>query len=197
MDLEKKIIGIGGNARSGKDTLASNLVSILGELNIKAEKVSFANALRQSVDDFLLRELDISAFTEDKKEKDIIRPFLVFWGTDIMRGRDQNVWVKKLQNSLKEDQVNIISDLRFTNELDWIQNNNGVSVMLSRPNANPANKYEEEENKKLRQSVNLKFSLADLKKENRDYILKSVSHEILNSLLTEETLDLWKATCPL
>ena len=197
MDLEKKIIGIGGNARSGKDTLASNLVSILGELNIKAEKVSFANALRQSVDDFLLRELGISAFTEDKKEKDIIRPFLVFWGPDIMRGRDEDVWVKKLQSSLKEDQVNIISDLRFTNELDWIQNNNGVSVMLSRPNANPANKYEEEENKKLRQSVNLKFSLADLKKENRDYILKSVSHEILNSLLTEETLDLWKATCPL
>ena len=141
--------------------------------------------------------MGISAFTEDKKEKDIIRPFLVFWGTDIMRGRDEDVWVKKLQSSLKEDQVNIISDLRFTNELDWIQNNNGVSVMLSRPNANPANKYEEEENKKLRQSVNLKFSLADLKKENRDYILKSVSHEILNSLLTEETLDLWKATCPL
>ena len=197
MDLEKKIIGIGGNASSGKDTLANNLVSILAELNIKAEKVSFANALRQSVDDFLLRELGISAFTEDKKEKDIIRPFLVFWGTDIMRGRDEDVWVKKLQSSLKEDQVNIISDLRFTNELDWIQNNNGVSVMLSRPNANPANKYEEEENKKLRQSVNLKFSLADLKKENRDYILKSVSHEILNSLLTEETLDLWKATCPL
>ncbi len=197
MDLEKKIIGIGGNARSGKDTLANNLVSILAELNIKAKKVSFANALRQSVDDFLLRELGISAFTEDKKEKDIIRPFLVFWGTDIMRGRDEDVWVKKLQSSLKEDQVNIISDLRFTNELDWIQNNNGVSVMLSRPNANPANKYEEEENKKLRQSVNLKFSLADLKKENRDYILKSVSHEILNSLLTEETLDLWKATCPL
>ena len=197
MDLEKKIIGIGGNARSGKDTLASNLVDILAELNIKAEKVSFANALRQSVDDFLLRELGISAFTEDKKEKDIIRPFLVFWGTDIMRSRDEDVWVKKLQGSLREDQVNIISDLRFTNELDWIQNNNGVSVMLSRPNANPANKYEEEENKKLRQSVNLKFSLADLKKENRDYILKSVSHEILNSLLTEETLDLWKATCPL
>ena len=197
MDLEKKIIGVGGNARSGKDTLASNLVSILAELNIKAEKVSFANALRQSVDDFLLRELGISAFTEDKKEKDIIRPFLVFWGTDIMRRRDEDVWVKKLQSSLKENQVNIISDLRFTNELDWIQNNNGVSVMLSRPNANPANKYEEEENKKLRQSVNLKFSLADLKKENRDYILKSVSHEILNSLLTEETLDLWKATCPL
>ena len=39
--------------------------------------------------------------------------------------------------------------------------------------------------------------LKEIKKENRDYILKSVSHEILNSLLTEETLDLWKATCPL
>jgi hypothetical protein len=197
MDLDKKIIAVGGNARSGKDTLANNLVDILAELNIKAKKVSFAYALRESVDDFLLRELGISAFTEDKEEKDIIRPFLVFWGTDVMRGRDQNVWVKKIQKFLKPDSVNIISDLRFTNELDWVKEKNGVSVMLSRKAVNPANKYEEEENKKLYKSVNLKFSLAEFGEENKDKILKSLSHEILNSLLTEETLDLWKATCPL
>ena len=57
MVLDKKIIAVGGNARSGKDTLANNLVDILAELNIKAKKVSFAHALRESVDDFLLREL--------------------------------------------------------------------------------------------------------------------------------------------
>ena len=197
MDLDKKIIAVGGNARSGKDTLANNLVDILAELNIKAKKVSFAYALRESVDDFLLRELGISAFTEDKEEKDIIRPFLVFWGTDVMRCRDQNVWVKNIQKFLKPDSVNIISDLRFTNELDWVKEKNGVSVMLSRKAVNPANKYEEEENKKLYKSVNLKFSLAEFGEENKDKILKSLSHEILNSLLTEETLDLWKATCPL
>ena len=197
MDLDKKIIAVGGNARSGKDTLANNLVDILAELNIKAKKVSFAHALRESVDDFLLRELGISAFTEDKEEKDIIRPFLVFWGTDVMRGRDQNVWVKKIQKFLKPDSVNIISDLRFTIELDWVKEKNGVSVMLSRKAVNPANKYEEEENKKLYKSVNLTFSLAEFGEENKDKILKSLSHEILNSLLTEETLDLWKATCPL
>ena len=94
MDLTGKIIAIGGNARSGKDTLADNLVNILKDLDIKAQKVSFASALRHSVDDFLLKELGISAFTEKKEEKDIIRPFLVFWGTDIMRNQDQEVWIK-------------------------------------------------------------------------------------------------------
>ena len=196
MDLTGKIIAIGGNARSGKDTLADNLVNILKDLDIKAQKVSFASALRHSVDDFLLKELGISAFTEKKEEKDIIRPFLVFWGTDIMRNQDQEVWIKRLQKLLKPDQISIISDLRFTNELDWVRENEGISIMLNRAGIGPANKHEEEQNKKLYKLVNLKFDLGDLKGENKDKMLKGLSYEILNALLTEKTLDLWKATCP-
>ena len=97
MSLDYKIIGIGGNARSGKDTLGSYFVKILADQGIKAKTYSFANELKKSVDDFLIREIGISAFTEDEGEKKIIRPFLVFWGTDIMRKINDNVWVEKIE----------------------------------------------------------------------------------------------------
>ncbi len=194
MDLNNKIIAIGGNARSGKDTLADNFVALLEELDIKAKKVSFAYALKDSVDSFLLKETGISAFTKDLSEKSIIRPFLVCWGTDVMRSLDQDVWVKRLQKHLKPDRINIISDLRFTNELDWVRENKGLSLMLKREGINPANKHEEEQNKKLYKLVDLKFDMANLKEEK---MIKCLSYEMLNSLITEEIFDSWKATCPL
>ena len=88
MNFNKNIIAIGGNARSGKDTLGRNLVYILKEYGIKAKTYSFADQLKQETDEFLKKTLGISAFTENDDEKNIIRPFLVFWGTEIRRKMD-------------------------------------------------------------------------------------------------------------
>ena len=132
MNLDYKIIGIAGNARSGKDTLGENFVKILADQGIKAKRYSFAHELKKSVDDFLIREIGISAFTEDEEEKKIIRPFLVFWGTDMMRKINNNIWVEKIESSLYDNHVNIITDLRFDNELQWIKDNKGLSVLIKR-----------------------------------------------------------------
>ena len=193
MKLDTNVIGIGGNARSGKDTLADNLVEILKDLGIKSQKVSFAHALKSSVDDFLLRELGISAFTENSDEKQIIRPFLVCWGTNVMRSRNPKVWIEKLHSFLKEDEINIISDMRFENEHEWIKEVGGRTILIKRPGLKPANIYEEQENQKLSGLVDLKFGMANLSDEE---MIKGLSYEILNSLLTEEILETWKATCP-
>src|SRR5210317_63808 len=108
MNLDYKIIGIAGNARSGKDTLGKNFVKILADQGIKAKRYSFAHELKKSVDDFLIREIGISAFTEDEQEKKTIRPFLVFWGTDMMRKINNNIWVEKMEPSLYDNHVNIM-----------------------------------------------------------------------------------------
>ena len=63
------IIGICGNARSGKDTLGKNIVSILKDNGIKSKVLSFADELKKSVDEFLIDSIGISAFTEDEEEK--------------------------------------------------------------------------------------------------------------------------------
>lgn len=188
------IISISGNARSGKDTLAKNMSSILEEVGIKTKIVSFANELKESVNEFLLEQTGISAFTEDDEEKKIIRPFLVCWGTDVIRKIDDNTWINKLEENLCSDSVNIITDLRFENELKWIQENKGLSVFIERDGVEPANEYEKTNNLLLKESVDLNFTFGNFEDKN---ILRLTSVEILDKLINEDTFKLWKATCPL
>ena len=193
-NLAGKIISVSGNARCGKDTLGNNIVSILNDLGIKAKTLSFAYELKSSVDSFLLEQTGISAFTDNDIEKSIIRPFLVCWGTDVMRSIDNNIWINKLEASLSTDRVNIITDLRFENELDWVKSKGGLSIMLKRDGIKPANDYEKVNNLELSNNVDLSFCIGSFKDEK---ILKLTSMEILEQLITEKTFDLWKATCPL
>ena len=146
MKLDSNIIAIAGNARTGKDTLGNNFVKILNEQGIKAKTFSFANQLKESVNQFVIDQTGISAFTENKEEKKLIRPFLVCWGTDVMRKINNNIWIEKLSGNLLGDHVNIITDLRFANELKWIKESNGLSLLIKRDGINPANPYEEEQN---------------------------------------------------
>tara|TARA_R110000796_G_scaffold164018_3_gene280959 strand:+ start:949 stop:1548 length:600 start_codon:yes stop_codon:yes gene_type:complete len=190
--FKHKIIGISGNARSGKDTLGRNMVSILSDSGIKAKTFSFAHELKKSVDGFLLEQLGISAFTEDSDEKKIIRPFLVNWGTEIMRKKDSEHWIKSIEKKLSEDCVNIITDVRFENELDWVKEKDGLSVFLSRKGIAPANSYEEENNKLLSENVDLKFFIGNFEDEK---LIMLTSNEILDKLINNDIFELWKATC--
>ena len=192
MSFDYKIIGISGNARSGKDTMGVNFQKILSEIGIKSKRYSFAYELKKSVDEFLIGQLGISAFTEDEEEKKIIRPFLVFWGTDVMRSINNNVWVERLESNLKSNHVNIITDLRFTNELDWIKKNKGFSLMIKREGIEPANDYEKINNDKMSSVVDGCFEIGSFQD---DKIIELASNEILNSLINEKTYKLWKATC--
>jgi hypothetical protein len=197
MDINRKIIGISGNARSGKDTLGKNIQKILSELGVRSKIYSFADELKKSVDQFLIDQLNISAFTEDEEEKKKIRPFLVFWGTDVMRKINDNIWVDKLEDKLYTNEVSIITDVRFENELEWIKKNNGFSLFIKRNAALPANDYEKTNNERLENMSDVKFHISDFESGDHDKFLEITANEILNSFIDIETLDLWKATCNL
>lgn len=141
------LIGICGFAQVGKDTLSNFLVEFLGEKDIIAKKGSFADGVKRDLDAFLLEKLGISAFTEDPKEKEIIRPLLVSWGTDVMRNIDPDHWIKRYEYEYKDNlsfnKVSIISDLRFENELNWIHKSDGITVWVDRPQIKARNKDEE------------------------------------------------------
>lgn len=193
-NLDYKIISISGNARCGKDTMGQNFSSVLKDLGIKSKVVSFAYELKKSVDEFLKSQTGISAFTDNDDEKRLIRPFLVCWGTDIMRGINDNIWIERLTESLSDSCVNIITDLRFTNELNWVKDNKGFSIMLERDGIGPANEYERINNNKLAELVDLNFCIGSFDDQR---LLKLTSLEILDKIINEETYESWKATCPL
>ena len=192
MNLDYKIIGIAGNAGSGKDTLGENFEKILADQGIKAQRLSFAFELRKSLDEFLIKETGISAFTKDKNEKNLIRPLLVCWGTDIMRKLNDNIWIEKIEPSLLNDHVNIITDLRFPNELKWIKKNNGFSLLIKRDGINPANEYEKLHNENMAQDVDLEFEIGNFDDKK---LIQLTANEILNSLINQKTYNIWKATC--
>lgn len=116
-----KVIALAGNARCGKDSMCAVLTKILDGQNHNVKRIAFADAVKSETDVFLKETVGISAYTSDTSEKDIIRPFLVFWGTDFRRKHDDACWLKLAEKEMDPDAINIITDLRFENEREFIQ----------------------------------------------------------------------------
>ena len=138
-----KFIGVSGFARSGKDTFYERCKIALEKEGKKVCRFAFADALKSECDELLSKYTDISAFTENKTEKELVRPLLVTWGTNIRRELDQNCWIKKIQqdvvDKLIEDYYVFITDVRFKNEAEWIKINGGLLVNIGREGIGPAN----------------------------------------------------------
>ena len=130
-----KIIGISGLARSGKDSFYELSKSYLDNNNVKHERLAFADELKNECDPFLMKNVGISAFTEDDREKEIIRPLLVTYGTHIRRKLNPRCWIDKIEPKIKQAKnkhVFFVTDVRFKNEIDWIHEMGGLSVHVTR-----------------------------------------------------------------
>ena len=194
-----KIIGISGAARSGKDTFADCLIEVLNARGIKAKKFSFANQLKEEVKDFLQSTIGIDAFTQDDEKKKIIRPLLVTWGAEVRRKINPNIWIEHVESVLEDDCVNIITDVRFTNEMEWLKDKSGYSIFINRvlkdgSLVEPANQTESENNSVL---INLcDFQLSWSTVDNLD-ILVAVAYETLHNIVPQEEIESWTQTCRL
>jgi len=112
------LIGISGKARHGKDYLATELLKIIPG----SAKYSLANALK-----CYCRVLGLM------KEKD--GNILQMVGTDLYRNNiDNDFWVKMLGYQIAEEnpKVAIIADVRFPNEVKWIEDNGGINIRVTR-----------------------------------------------------------------
>ena len=168
------LIGLCGFARSGKDSFANFILEEQESCHTpKAEALSFAYALRKELESFVFSKLGISTFTEDPKEKEIIRPLLVCWGTEVIRKRiDKNYWVKevekKAQINRKNQITSIITDVRFENEINWIKEEKGLSVFVERENIGPKNADELHYTLPLKEKCDLTFTWPTLKNFNTE-----------------------------
>ena len=157
----KKLIGICGYARSGKDTFFARSSKYLNENGFNVKRYAFADALKSEVDPLLSEYVGISAFTEKDIEKEIIRPLLVTYGTEIRRKLDPSCWIEKITPSVNEDLLKdnyvFITDVRFENEAQWIKSQGGLMVYVEREGIKPANHEERKQNIIMKKYLNYKI----------------------------------------
>ena len=191
-----KIIGISGNATVGKDSFCQALINIFKEDNIEAKRFAFADELKYETDEFLKSTLGISSFTTDPEEKKIIRPFLVWWGTDFRRNLDDSHWINKVNEKIIDDNiVYIITDVRYQNEFEWLKKNGGFSLFLDRAVngvsedgslpfslIQPGNSYEKENNKWLKAQSDINTTWQTIKDHayRERFISMNVFPQIIN-----------------
>lgn len=149
------LILITGYARSGKDTLAEGIMSGISPKTGWALKLNFADALKESSNDFI-RSLGLDAdgidfFDETFKVRN--RSFLVAAGT-FARSIDRDVFAKRFVDKCLSfagshgPGVVVCSDWRYMNELrvcqDWLIRAgwNIVTVEISTAGLTPANEEE-------------------------------------------------------
>ena len=131
-----RLIGLVGKAGSGKDTLADEIAAD------GWEKVAFADSLKRMCIDYLGLSHD-DAYTQEGKMRMnphwgmTNRTILQKVGTDAMRnGFDKDVWVKILQirirRMLDEGRKVVITDCRFDNEAQMVEDMGGLVVEVVR-----------------------------------------------------------------
>lgn len=145
MKNTKKIVAINGTIGSGKDEFAKEFT------NNGYLRLSFAETLKDTVavlfgwDRVLLegltkesrewREQPDEYWSSVMNMKITPRWVLQNFGTDILRKHfHDNIWVFCLENKMQkvqEDKI-IITDCRFSNELQMIRNNNGTIIEVQR-----------------------------------------------------------------
>jgi hypothetical protein len=143
------MLGISGIARSGKDTLALAIKDFIEkDLNKEVRLYSLAKRLKEDCDAFLIKNLEISAFTQETLEKTCVRPFLVGYGDSMKLKFGKDIWCKKLEGQIVEDISSdsifpVVTDVRFDYEVDWIRNKFGGAIIHVTKNGNyPPNEAE-------------------------------------------------------
>ena len=162
----------------------------------KVCRFGFADALKSECDELLSKYTDISAFTENKTEIELIRPLLVTWGTEIRRKLDENCWLKKIQDDVESKLFDgyhvFITDVRFKNEAEWVKHNGGLLVNVAREDIGPANHEEHKQSHLFKALVSHKvywptFGQEDI--ENCDeFVVPFLNHFLLSNRKVEQLL---------
>lgn len=145
------LLGIAGYAQTGKDTLASIITKKLGP-GITSKIYKFAEEVREEA---ARKNPDIPRehfWSTDPEIKSKIRPILVEIGGGY-RENDPGIWIRKLKDSIEADegkvQLQIVTDVRYINELTMLTRKGGHVIILNRHGFGPANDEEAKETSPL------------------------------------------------
>lgn len=146
--VPKMLIGLSGKINSGKDLS----FQFLHELYPSAINVKFATRLKETV--AALAGVDVSyCYTRDSKtsmriphlQNKTLRELQQEIGTAMKTMYGDDVWINIALDNLPQDQVVIITDVRFPNEAEAIKRRGGTLIRIIRPdNKEGASDHESE-----------------------------------------------------
>jgi hypothetical protein len=148
-----KLIGICGHAGSGKDTVAD----YIRHAHDDTWKLAFADPVKDAAAQMFGTPIECFRTSALKELPDPFwgvspRQMAQFFGTEMVRetvgkllpGIGKDFWIHRLiyrltgqgeEATYTEDDVVVISDVRFQNEYDWIIDQGGIIIHLTRPGA--------------------------------------------------------------
>lgn len=133
-----KILAFSGKAHSGKDTLAKHII----QSNPVLEPYSFADPIKDVCDmlfgwDMRHREGELKEVVDPRigvSPRHAYQTLGTEWGRNLI---NPNIWLKiaddHLNRILNSGKIMVLSDLRFINEVEWVMNNGGRIVSVTRP----------------------------------------------------------------
>jgi hypothetical protein len=197
--MNNLVVGLSGVAGCGKDTFYEILKDSLSKRGIKTKRYSLADALKKEVSEWTKTHYGIDSSDCPREEKEIIRSFLVFHGSQKRRRSEGRHWIRILNDIIESDKlphdtVVVITDIRYDDypkdEAYWIQEElNGVLVhikmyeLIPRLNRNvktytkPANPEEERNDPKLINKTNYKIEWP-LCGESQECILQKLNGHV-------------------
>lgn len=127
--MDRCYIGIGGVARSGKDSFAKHLKNLL-ELSLPNKKINIcplALPLKKDCEPFVRENLNLNVFTDNTEEKSIFRELLVWYGKVKRQQTHGRYWTNLLDLSLENSGIDIciVPDIRYfqyeNDEVPWLK----------------------------------------------------------------------------
>jgi hypothetical protein len=144
-----QLILVSGNARVGKDTFFNTLSNLLND-RINCNRFAFADQIKDDLSNLLMNNFNIDPHHPSEEQKEIIRPLLVSYGTDVARKLDPEFWIKKIYKKIEKNNslthnLCVITDARYPNEQTFFKKRFAkcISVHIERFGFGPANKEEE------------------------------------------------------
>lgn len=154
----KLLIGLSGKKRSGKDTAANMIRVALPQYNVVT--LSFALPLKAMV----ARSYNVS-IEQLENEKARWRKALQFTGSYCRELYGDDYWIRQLNTELNkcdDNDVVIVTDVRYVNEANYIRKLGGVVVRVNRPNVDTFDMHSSETELDTYEHFWHKFTAMDL-----------------------------------
>jgi len=129
------VIGISGKLGSGKSLSTTILIELFQEVGVKAVEKSFARRLKETIATLFNTSLDTQLSQEGKNTIDPVvgktyGQLQQLLGQGLRDLIQPDLWIKLALSNLPEDEVSIISDVRYKNEVKAILDRGGIVIRL-------------------------------------------------------------------